>query len=95
MAELRVGVLLSRGKGRAARQEFLDDLVGTIPIIDYDLEVASAHAELLVEVRRQGAPRGAHDLIIAATARAHGGIVVTADAAAFANLSGVEVRAYR
>jgi len=38
---------------------------------------------------------GAHDLIIAATARAGGRTVVTADAAAFAGLPGVAVLPHR
>jgi tRNA(fMet)-specific endonuclease VapC len=48
----------------------VNDIIASIPILDYDLEVAEAHAELLVEVRFQGKPRGAHDLVIAATAKA-------------------------
>src|SRR5439155_27154002 len=53
-----------------------DALPISVPVLDYDLEVAAAHAELLAEVRRQGRPRGAHDLVIAATARASGRTVV-------------------
>jgi tRNA(fMet)-specific endonuclease VapC len=92
LAELRVGALLARGKRRATRNAYVDDVVATIPVLDYDVDVAEAHAELLVEVRAQGRPRGAHDLIIAATARACDRMVVTADDTAFLNLSGVEVR---
>jgi tRNA(fMet)-specific endonuclease VapC len=40
-------------------------------------------------VRRAGRPRGAHDLIIAATAAAAGRTVVTADRRAFDGLPGV------
>ncbi len=47
------------------------------------------------EVRRSGRPRGAHDLIVAATARATARTVITADAAAFAGLAGVEARPHR
>lgn len=60
-----------------------------------DLDVAEAHAELLVAVRSPGTPRGAHDLIIAATARASERTVVTAEGAAFAALPGVTVRRHR
>jgi tRNA(fMet)-specific endonuclease VapC len=70
-------------------------VVGTIPVIAYDVAVAEAHARLLVAVRGQGAPRGAHDLLIAATAAASRRVVVTADAAAFAGLPGVEFRHHR
>jgi tRNA(fMet)-specific endonuclease VapC len=73
----------------------LDDVLSVVPVLDYDLDVAVAHADLLVEVRRQGLPRGAHDLVIAATARAAGRVVITADRSAFVDLPGVEVRSYR
>jgi tRNA(fMet)-specific endonuclease VapC len=95
VAELRVGVELSKGKTQAARRAFLDDIVAHVPVLNYDLHVAEAHAHLLVAVRQQGVPRGAHDLIIAATARASGRTVVTADSNAFARLPGVEVRGHR
>ncbi|MDQ6724600.1 MAG: PIN domain-containing protein [Actinomycetota bacterium] len=94
-AELRVGVLLSSGKNRAARLAFLDDVLAVVPVLDYDRAVAESHAELLVHVRHQGRPRGAHDLIIAATARAASRTVVSADDTAFADLPGVEVQTHR
>lgn len=95
VAELRVGVHLATGARQAARAAFVEDIVTSTPVIDYDLDVAEAHAELLVEVRAQGQPRGAHDLIIAATAKASERTVVTADATAFSDLPGVPVRAHR
>ena len=95
MAELLVGVELTKGKKRAQRQMFVDDIVATIPVLTYDLDVAAAHAELLAAVRRQGLPRGAHDLIIAATAKAANRTVVTADTTAFDNLPEISVRSHR
>ncbi|HZJ27684.1 MAG TPA: PIN domain-containing protein [Acidimicrobiia bacterium] len=92
IAELRVGALLAKRKHKAARSAYVEDIVATIPVLDYDVEVAEAHAELLVEVRSQGKPRGAHDLIIAATAKAFDRTVVSADRTAFRDLPGVEVR---
>ncbi len=95
VAELRVGALLAGGRRRTTRTAYVDDIVAAIPIVAYDGDVAEAHAELLVEVRRQGRPRGAHDLIIAATAKASDRTVVTADAGGFADLSDVRVRTHR
>lgn len=94
-AELRVGVLLSTGRKRAARLAFLQDVLAVVPVIDYDRAVAEVHAELLVHVRHQGRPRGAHDLIIAATARVASRTVVSADDAAFTGLPGVQVQTHR
>jgi tRNA(fMet)-specific endonuclease VapC len=95
VAELLVGVRVATGKRRAARQGFVDAVASTIPIIAYDVRVAHAHAELLVAARRSGRPRGAHDLIIAATAVASGRTVVTADPTAFEGLPGVELLGHR
>lgn len=89
VAELIVGVDLASRKQRAARRAYVDAIIESLPIIAYDREVAFEHAELLAAVRRQGRPRGAHDLLIAATARASDRTVVTADQDAFTDLPGV------
>jgi predicted nucleic acid-binding protein len=49
-------------------------------------------AAFVRSVRRTGRPRGAHDLIIAATAAARNRLVVSSDSTAFADLPGVPVR---
>jgi len=95
IAELRVGALLATRRRKAARSAYVDDIIATIPVLGYGLEVAAAHTELLVEVRSQGTPRGAHDLMIAATARAFGRTIISADRTAFRDLPGVEVRSRR
>lgn len=95
IAELMVGVLLTDDARRPARQQFLDDVKVVIPIVDYDAVVAASHAELLVAVRRHGRPRGAHDLIIAATANATQREVVSTDTSAYENLPGVTLRSHR
>jgi tRNA(fMet)-specific endonuclease VapC len=95
VAELLVGVELADGKRRAARQRLVDAIIATLPIEDYDLTIARRHGELLAHVRRVGRPRGAHDLLIAATAVARRRVVVTADARGFDGLPGVTYRATR
>jgi tRNA(fMet)-specific endonuclease VapC len=91
-AELLVGVALADEAHRAHRSAFVASVLDTVPVEDYDLAVARAHADLMVHVRRSGRARGAHDLLIAATARARDRMVVTAEAAGFADLPGVPVR---
>ncbi|MEO7556085.1 MAG: hypothetical protein ABIV94_05720 [Acidimicrobiales bacterium] len=44
VAELRVGALLASGKARAERTAFINDVLTAIPVVDYDLDVAEAHA---------------------------------------------------
>jgi tRNA(fMet)-specific endonuclease VapC len=64
--------------------------LSTIPIEPYDLDVARTQASLLAHTRRTGRPRGAHDLLIAATALTR--TVVPADPAGFADLPGLALR---
>lgn len=91
-AELLVGVELSHGKAKQRRAGFVDDVLTSLPVEPYDLEVARTHARLLAHTRRSGRPRGAHDLLIAATALTRNRTVVSADPAGFADLPGVALR---
>ncbi len=91
-AELLVGVELADARRRPGRERFVTEVLDTVSIEPYDLSIAKAHAALLAHTRREGQQRGAHDLLIAATARATERTVVTADQGGFANLPGVEVR---
>lgn len=92
VAELLVGVELADGKRRVEREAFVAAVLEAISIESYDLDVARAHGALLAHTRRSGRPRGAHDLIIAATARARRREVVSADEDGFAELPEVAVR---
>jgi tRNA(fMet)-specific endonuclease VapC len=91
-AELLVGVELADPARRPGRQALVDAVLEGLPVEDYDLEVARAHARLLAHARRSGRARGAHDLVIAATALARARTVVTADRSGFSGLPGVAVR---
>jgi tRNA(fMet)-specific endonuclease VapC len=91
-AELLVGVELADRRRRSNRAAFVEGVLSAIPVEAYDLEIARAHAALLAHMRRSGRPRGAHDLLIAATAVSRGRIVVTADAAGFDSLPDVSIR---
>ncbi|MGH9292176.1 MAG: PIN domain-containing protein [Acidimicrobiales bacterium] len=94
VAEYLAGTLLDPHPGRAAAQRaFLDDVLAVVPTQNYDRAVADHHAVLLAHVRRTGTERGAHDLIIAASARAAERTILTADESArFGDLPGVAVR---
>lgn len=91
VAELQAGVELADEEHRPAREEYVAGVVASIPIEPYGSRTALAHAHLLAATRRSGRPRGAHDLIVAATAVATGRTVITTDRrAGFAELPGVE-----
>ena len=94
-AELLVGVELADRRHKRSRRAFVDSLLATIPVEPYDLQVARVHAELLAHTRTTGRARGAHDLLIAATARAHARTVVTADTNGFSYLPGVTIKRLR
>jgi tRNA(fMet)-specific endonuclease VapC len=91
VAELRVGVQLAKGRRREKRERFVAAILDAVSIEPYDLKVAEVHADLLAHVRVAGMPRGAHDLIIAATARAQERQVVSSDRSGFAELPGVSL----
>lgn len=88
-SELLVGV--ERASARAARRRAaaVEAVLDVVTVLGFDLRVARHHAALAAETARQGRPRGAHDLQIAATARATGRTLITTDARAFAELPGV------
>lgn len=94
VAEYLAGVRADTDPARSAVQRaFLDDILQVLPVHDYDRTVADHHATLLAHVQRTGRKRGAHDLIIAATARATDRIVLTTDERArFAELPDVDAR---
>ena len=92
VAELAVGVELANEKHRRHREAFAAAVLEAVSVEDYDTDVARAHGALLAHTRRSGRPRGAHDLIIAATARVRGREVVSTDRDGFADLPQVAVR---
>jgi tRNA(fMet)-specific endonuclease VapC len=92
VAELLVGVELADNVRRPGRAAFATDVLTSIPVADYTEATASQHALLLAATRKEGRPRGAHDLIIAATALTEERTLVSFDAQAnFAGLPGVRL----
>ena len=84
VAELRTGVKLASASRRDAREAFSEQVLRLIPVV-----AVAHHGSLLAVVQRNGAQRGAHDLIIATAAAAR--TVVTLDRVArFGDLPGVD-----
>jgi len=91
VAELRTGIELAGPAQRAARSDFLIRVLETLPVEPYDVNTAEAHGKLLAHVHRSGKQRGAHGLIIAATALTSRRTILTQDRnAQFHELPGVE-----
>ena len=91
VAEYRVGIEMADTAERAAdRARALAVITSAVEVLDYTQATATHHGRLLAHVRRSGAPRAAHDLIIAAHAAETGRIILTRDAKArFSELPGV------
>lgn len=96
LAELRFGVLVARTpETRAARMRVLSSAEGALAALPVDDAVASSYALVAAKTVLAGRqPRArAFDLLIAATAHAHGAVLVTSNARDFAGLDDVlEVR---
>jgi tRNA(fMet)-specific endonuclease VapC len=91
VAEFRTGIELADTPSRAAARSRASTVITDVmTVLDYTERTAAQHARLLAHVRRSGAPRSAHDLIIAAHAAEHGRTIVSLDAhARFGDLPGV------
>lgn len=90
-AELLVGAELG-GAVSGPRRAFVEGVLARTDTIAFGIDTAREHALLVAHTRRGGRPRGAHDLLIAATARASGRTILTTDARAFDDLPGVSHR---
>lgn len=93
LGELLTGVELADDEARRTqRRAFVENLRQILPVLTYGEETAARHGALLAHVHRAGTPRGAHDLIIAATAIETNRVILTTDRAArFHDLPGLRV----
>ena len=74
---------------RARRLAFVDAVLGTIPVIPFGLADARRHAELWAHLASAGTMIGAHDLLIGATALAHGHRLATLNRREFSQVPGL------
>jgi tRNA(fMet)-specific endonuclease VapC len=92
-SELLVGVYRANSpQCRVQREAFVGAILEAIPILPPDLRVARIHAEVMVELATAGRPIGAHDVLIAATALAHGYRVLTVNVRDFQRVPGLVVQ---
>ena len=92
VSELFVGVFRAATPAqRSHRQAFVEGILKRIPVVPFDLAVARVHARLAAEMRGTGQAIGAHDLLIAATAVAHGYAVLTHNLVDFDRVPGLVV----
>lgn len=93
-AELLAGVKLAKTPESAMRRHvFVESVLNSIPILEFDTEIARTYAELYAQALAQGrrSNLNVHDLQIAATALVHGHSLLTANVDDFKNVSGLSV----
>jgi predicted nucleic acid-binding protein len=72
-SELLMGV--ERADSDARRRQrtiFVESVLSRIGILDFTVTIARVHAQIYAELAKKGQLIGAHDLMIAATARCYG-----------------------
>ena len=85
-SELLIGVHRANTPARRARRSaYVETLLARLPALAFDATVARTHAQLLAALPRN-VTLGAHDLIIGATALAHGFALLTANVADFGRM---------
>ncbi len=74
---------------RLKRAAFVEHVLSSFPVYDFDLAVSRLYAELWSTLERKGAKIGAHDLIIGATAISRGDTVLTLNRRDFGKIPGL------
>lgn len=92
-SELLTGVQRADSPARRSRREaFVEAILEAMPVLAFDLRAARIHAQVLAQLVAAGHPIGAHDLLIASTALAHGYAVLTHHLREFRRVPGLVVR---
>jgi len=92
-SELLVGIYHADSENRRLRREaFVEEIIRSVPVIVFDLDIARIHARLTAEMRAAGLQIGQHDLQIAATAVTVGCAVLTANLRDFRRVPGLLVQ---
>jgi predicted nucleic acid-binding protein len=91
VAELWHGVERATGSHRAKRQQYLQTILNSLPILPYTEQTAYEHARIWAELEASGKRIGFYDLIVAATALERGSEVATFNLKHFAQVKGLSV----
>ena len=69
----------------------MEAIISGISVLDFTIAAARVHAEIYAELAKKGQMIGAHDLIIAATARCHGLALLTDNVGEFSRVPALHV----
>jgi predicted nucleic acid-binding protein len=93
-SELLVGVeRANTAQRRAQRGAFVENLLSSIPVLDFTLPVVRTHARMIAALSNN-VTAGAHDALMAATAIHHGYALLTRNVADFRLFAGLTVEAF-
>lgn len=93
-SELLVGVeRADTAERRALRGAFVENLLSSIPVLEFSVPVARTHARMLAALSKSSTT-GAHDALIAATAVHHGHALLTRNAKDFRLFAGLTVEEF-
>lgn len=90
-SELLQGVHAADPARRARREAFVEGVLASSQVLSFDVIVARVHARVRVELASRGQMIGALDLMIGATALAHGLAVATHNLREFERIPGLEL----
>jgi len=91
-SELLMGVHRANTEDRRQRRSaFVEAIISGISVLDFTVPAARIHAEIHAELAKKGQMVGAHDLIIAATARCHDLSLLTDNVQEFSRVPGLKV----
>jgi tRNA(fMet)-specific endonuclease VapC len=91
VAELWHGVERATGKHKIKRQQYLQPILASLPIIPYTEQTAYEHARIWAELEASGKMIGYYDVIVAATALERGSEVATFNRRHFSQVKGLTV----
>jgi len=89
VSELLQGVHAADDARRSRREAFVEGMLARANVLPFDVVVARVHARVRFELARKGQTIGALDLMIGATALAHGLAVATANVREFERIPGL------
>ena len=91
-SELLMGVHRANTEERRRRRSaFVEAVLSGVGLLDFTIGPARVHAEIYAELANKGLLIGAHDLIIAATARYHDFAILTDNVGEFSRVPGLRV----
>ncbi len=91
LAELWHGVERATAARRPQRQQYIEALLRSLPVIAYTESTALEHARIWANLRASGKMIGFYDLIVAATAMEQGSELATFNKRHFSLVAGLKI----